>query len=287
LNLLTKIKNYSAPTPAEEKLIGYIYKYTEGVIHSSIHKLAEEAGVSPAAIVRFSKKIGCQGFSAFKLALATDIAAEKEKDEKAHQSLHQQISHGDDIETITQKSRLANINVVEQTYQLIDPEALFSAIDSMRRARRIFLFGIGASGACCTDLAHKLSRIGVEAVHSVDSHTQVASSVSITSRDVVIGISYGGDKKEINSAIEYGRKQGAYIIALTQHNNNALYKLADSKLVLPSLEHDLRVGAIASRNATLIYTDLLYLGFISDDFGSYLEKLKQSREMVKTFYDYA
>ncbi|MCL2572146.1 MAG: MurR/RpiR family transcriptional regulator [Defluviitaleaceae bacterium] len=282
MNLLAKIKNYSAPTQAEERLINHISNFTEEAIRSSVHKLAEEAGVSPAAIVRFSKKIGCQGFGAFKLALAADIASEKDS---AGLIQHQQISYGDDIETIIKKSRLANINVVEQTYQLIDIEAMINAVNSMRQARHIFLFGIGASGACCTDLAHKLSRIGVETVYNVDFHAQVASSVNITGEDVVIGISYSGDKKEIISAIEYGRKQGAYIIALTQHNNNALYKLADSKLVLPSLEHDLRVGAIASRNASLIYTDLLYLGFISDDFDSYLEKFKLSREMIKTFYD--
>jgi len=285
LNLLAKIKNYSAPTQAEEKLINYISKFAEEVIHSSVHRLAEAAGVSPAAIVRFSKKIGCQGFSSFKLALAADIAAEKDKN--TEQSLHQQISSGDDIEIIIKKSRLANINIVEQAYQLVDVVAMVNAVNSMRQAKRIFLFGIGASSACCTDLAHKLARVGVEAIYNIDSHAQLALSASITSEDVVICISYDGDKKEIISAMEYGRKQGAYIIALTQHNNNVMYKLADSKLVLPSLDHDLRVEAIAPRNATLVYTDLLYLGFISDDFDHYLEKLKQSHEIIKSFYDNA
>ncbi|MCL2843539.1 MAG: MurR/RpiR family transcriptional regulator [Oscillospiraceae bacterium] len=287
MSLLTKIKNYAAPTATEEVLIDYIFKHGETVIYDSIHKLAEQTGISPAAIVRFSKKMGYHGFSDFKLALAADFAMEK--GEKAYHDLSQQISYGDTLETVIQKSRLANLDVVEQTYRLIEPKELTRAVTHLKSARRIFLFGIGASGVCCDDLAQKFSRIGLEPVYYADSHAQVASSIHITAQDAVIGISYSGDKREITSAIAYGRSQGAHIIALTQHNNNPLASLADSMLILPSLEHDLRVGAIASRNATLIYTDLLYLGFLCNDFDSfnrYLEKLKQTRKIVKEFYNY-
>jgi len=287
MSLLHKIRNYSASTTTEENLINYILQNGETVLYDSIHKLAEQSGVSSAAIVRFSKKMGYQGFMDFKLTLAADFATEKE--EKADQNISSQISFGDTMETIIHKSRLANLDVVEQTYQLIDAKELSQAVSYLKSARRIYLFGIGASGACCNDLAQKFSRIGSEVVYYVDSHAQVASSIHITAQDVVIGISYSGDKREINSAIAYGRGQEAYVIAITQHNNNPLGNLADSMLIVPSLEQDLRVGAIASRNATLIYTDLLYLGFLSNDldgFKNYVEKMKRTRKVVKDFYNY-
>ena len=52
--------------------------------------------------------------------------------------------------------------------------------------------------------------------------------------------------------------------------------MCSSDLYIPTTERELRLGAIASRNASLIVTDLLYLGLAKSD-------MKQTKEyIVKT-----
>jgi len=170
--------------------------------------------------------------------------------------------------------------LVEETYKLIDIKTIQHAVDQLKRANQIFLLGTGASGNCCLDLAQKLTRVNFQAIYHIDPHTQLTADVHITDQDVAIGISYSGATKEVTSAIQYAKSRGAHTIAITQHNKNELHKLADSILVLPYQENEFRLGAMASRNATLIYTDLLYLGMISNNLDDYKEILMQTRKVL-------
>ena len=49
---------------------------------------------------------------------------------------------------------------------------------------------------------------------------------------------------------------------------------------MPSQEKDLRLGAVSSRNSSLILTDLLYLGMIKDELDAYKQNLMASRNLV-------
>ncbi|MDZ4907099.1 MurR/RpiR family transcriptional regulator, partial [Clostridium perfringens] len=51
----------------ELSLYNYIMKNSEKVIYMRIRELANEAHVSTTTILRFCKKLDCEGFSEFKL----------------------------------------------------------------------------------------------------------------------------------------------------------------------------------------------------------------------------
>lgn len=235
MSCISKIKNYTSYTSTEKKLIDYILKHKETVIYDSVQLLAGKVGTSPAAIIRFSKKMGYQGFSDLKLALAAE-----QKSEISTETFLEQINTNDSLETIIKKNNMANLMLVEETYKLIDIKTIQHAVDQLKRANQIFLFGTGASGNCCLDLAQKLARVNFHAIYHIDPHTQLTAGVHITDQDVAIGISYSGATKEVTSAIQYAKSRGAHTIAITQHNKNELHKLADSILVLPYQENEFR-----------------------------------------------
>ena len=150
----------------------------------------------------------------------------------------------------------------------------------MVNAKRIYLFGIGASGIVAMDLQQKLLRINKNSLYQMDPHTQISSSVHITNEDVAIGISYSGETKEVNTPLKIAKENGAKTIAITRYNKNSLSKIADYSVYLPNDEKDLRVGAITSRIDALTIVDILYLGVAKNDFERTKRDIKKTRDII-------
>lgn len=273
MSCLYKIKSCENFTKTEKKLSHYILENVNSIIYDSIQDIAAKTNTSPAAVIRFSKKLGYNGFTELKLDLAKDNTEEIPL-------FSEKICQRDSLKTIVKKSMASDTSAVEQTYKLLRIETLNNAVQAMKNAKRIYLFGISSSGICCLDLAQKLSRVGYSVVFYNDFHMQLAATTYITKEDVALAISYSGNTKEINVAMEQAKSQGATTISITQFIKSPLLKFSDLVLYVPSQEKDLRLGAVSSRNASLILTDLLYLGMIGNELDEYKKNLITSRNLV-------
>jgi len=275
MSCVYKIREGTASyTDTEKKLADFILKHITEVTLFSAQVLAEQVGVSAAAIIRFSQKLGYSGFTALKVDLAKGDTAEI-------MSFDDMIEQSDTMNMVLKKAENLNNMLQNQAYRLINSASLDKAVDALLCCQTIYLFGIGESGIVCMDLMQKLTRINRRAVYHSDFHYQLAAAAHMTDKDVAIAVSYSGSTKEINAAMHLANDLGATSIAITQFKKSPLTKQADILLYIPSAERDLRLGAIASRNASLIVTDLLYLGLAKSDTDHTKECLVKTREAIK------
>lgn len=275
MSCIYKIREGNASyTDTEKKLAQYILDHVNEVTLNSAQVLGERVGVSPAAVIRFSKKLGYNGFTAMKVDLAKD-----ERTEIAN--FDDMIQEQDSMDTVLKKAENLNTMLQNQAYRLINAESLEKAVDVLLNCRTVYLFGISGSGIVCMDLMQKLSRINRHAVYHSDFHDQLAAAAHMTEQDVAIAVSYSGKTNEVNAAMGLAKELGAATIAITQFKKTPLTKQADILLYIPSSERDLRIGAIASRNASLIVTDLLYLGLAKHNIASTREQLVRTKDAIK------
>ena len=61
---------YDSLYDAEKKVADYVAGHQEDVINMSVAELAQNCATSQATVIRFCKKIGCEGFHKLKLKLA-------------------------------------------------------------------------------------------------------------------------------------------------------------------------------------------------------------------------
>ena len=270
-------KGYSGYTTTEAKLADYILENKNEVINLSAQAMGEKTGSSAAAVVRFSKKVGYKGFTELKMELAK--AGEDDDDQIDHI-----LRENDTVEMIMKKTAGYKASVFDGTYKMINVNTLKKSIEALKNAKRIYVYGVGNSGIVADDLVQKFSRINVLAVHFTDSHVQLASSVGVQKDDVCIAISYRGNTREVNGAMKQAKENGATTIAITQFQKSPLSKIVDLPLYIPSEEKDIRYGAIASRDAFFIVTDLLYLGVARGDFMKTKEHILKSRELILDTY---
>ena len=274
MSCIFKIKEgFNSFTNTEKKLANYILKNKDEVVNLSAQELSDKADISPAAVVRFSKTLGYKGFTALKVDLAKD-RDERENDTSVI------ISEDDSINDIIRKVKVSNISSIEETIGLLNSNTIKKIIEAIINAKRIYLFGIGASGIVAMDLQQKLLRINKNTLYQMDPHIQIASSVHITDEDIAIGISYSGETKEVNVPLKIAKENGAQTIAITRYNKNSLSKIADYTVYLPNYENELRVGAITSRMDALTIVDILYLGVAKNDFETTKVNIKKTRNII-------
>lgn len=275
MSCVLKVNNCTSYTETEKRIAEYILLHQEEVIYDTAQSFGMKTNTSAAAIIRFSKKLGYKGFTELKVDLAKDGNQNFSTD-----PFSEKINNDDTLETIINKTKQSDMNSVEETYQLLRIDDLKEAIQLLTRAEHIYLLGFGASGVCCLDFTQKLTRVGKEVVFYQDFHMQFAAMAHLTKNDCVLAISYGGNTKEINMALKFAKKCNCSTIGITQLSTSPMQKYCDTLLYVPKLENDLRLGAVSSRNASLVLTDLLYLGLIRNDLDTYKEKLKLSRNLV-------
>lgn len=265
-------------TATESRLARYLLSHSGQVVQMTAREFAQAAGASPAAAVRFSRKLGFEGFLQLRLDLAREIAQGEPPDE-----FQTAIRDGDDMATLLRKSESIHLRNISLTCRMVDPEVLSRAVEEIRGRRRIQLFGVGASGLLAMDFLYKSSRIGIPAVYHADVHTNLATASLLGPEDAAIAISYSGETRETVLAARTARERGARVIAITCAGGNTLSQLADDTLYVPREEREHRVGAMTSRMSGLLVLDLLYLGIAKTDPGRTEENLRQTRELIRRF----
>jgi arabinose-5-phosphate isomerase len=112
--------------------------------------------------------------------------------------------------------------------------AFVAAIDTIRRARgRLIVTGMGKSGHVARKIAATFASTGTPAffVHAADaSHGDLGM---ITSDDVMLVLSWSGETEELKNLIDYSRRFGIALIAVTVNVESTLGPAADIVLALP------------------------------------------------------
>lgn len=266
------------PTLAQNdrKLADFLLTNPEQARHLSSQKLAQQTGVSQSAVVKFAQKLGYKGFPALKQALSEIVAAPEQA-----VTLHNQILSTDSLKTVGEKLLAEKAAALRATLDINSEQRLTDALDMLRSARRVILTGLGASGLVAKDLAYKLLKIGVMAVSETDMHAQLAAVQALDSRDLLLAISFSGERRDINLAAEEAQRCGAKVLALTSFTPNSLQQRADHCLYTISEEPAIRSAAISSSTAQYALTDLLFMAMIQQDLESAQDHIKHSAALVK------
>lgn len=145
-------------------------------------------------------------------------------------------------------------------------KSLTVALNLMQNAKgRIIITGMGKSGHIGKKIAASLASTGTPSffVHPAEaSHGDLGM---ITEEDVVIAISNSGESRELVDILNYCKRFGIKLIAITKNAESSLGKAGDVVLLLPNNGEACPLGLAPtnSTTATLVLGDILTAGLIS------------------------
>ena len=159
-------------------------------------------------------------------------------------------------------SEIEAINALKHS---IEPKSLTKALDFMQDSKgRIIITGMGKSGHIGRKIAASLASTGTPSffVHPAEaSHGDLGM---ITEDDVVIAISNSGESRELIDILNYCKRFGIKLIAITKNPESSLAKAGDIILELPNNGEACPLGLAPtnSTTATLVLGDILTIGMI-------------------------
>lgn len=261
--------------PASEgKVARFILDDPKRFISLSITELAEESGTSAAGVVRLCKRLRMNGFRELKLRITMDVSQAMENQRTLR------IEPGVPLEEIA-RSLVHNDGVILQDIlKTLDIDAAKRAVDAMCRARKVDVYGTGASGVVAHEMTQKLLRIGIGASYHQDADLQIVSACGLAPGDAAIAFSYSGENRMVNSAISEAKASGATTICVTRFSHNTLADMCDVNLFVPSTEPIIRDGMISSRIAQLVVVDIVFSGIVACNGDGLKGKLTRTAEAL-------
>ncbi|GAA1875380.1 MurR/RpiR family transcriptional regulator [Lapillicoccus jejuensis] len=263
-------------SPAEDRVAECVLADPRAAAALTISELAVQAETSETTVLRFCKRLGLPGYPQLRLALAAESAQPRSR-----VVADTDIRAGDSVDDIIAKIAFADASAVEETAAQLDRGALESAADAIARARRVDIYGIGASATVGMDAQQKLHRIGVVAFSWNDPHICLTSAALLREGDVAIGISHSGTTRETIEAVEAARSRGATTVAVTNFPLSRLAQSCDIVLLTAARETALRSGATASRIAALTVVDCLYIAAAHRDLERATSAVAETRAAVR------
>jgi DNA-binding MurR/RpiR family transcriptional regulator len=253
-SILTEVsKVYYQLTSAEKKVADYVSAETSKVPYQSISELASACGVADATVSRFCRRLGCNGFSAFKLAVASTAMNIRSADGP----LSGEVTQTDSIPVMCRKISTSITEAVAQTQDLVDPKTIRKAADILLKANKVLCMGQGGSMIMAEEAAHMFTTTFGNFFAIRDNHIQAINAAQLSKDDVVLYFSYSGATRDLLDILPIVQKRKATSILITRFPNSPGAALADVILQCGSNENPLQLGSAEARVAQIYLLDVL------------------------------
>lgn len=246
---------HNSLTKTEKKIATTILSSPDLFSQYSLSELAKSLDVGEATFIRFCRTLGFKGFTDFKLELAIELAT---REKQYSDLLDTDISPEDSTQHIASKLQSAMNNVIAETVNLLDFNELEKVVQTMIKANRIFLFGVGSSGITAEDAKNKFMRIGLQVDSSSNNHFMYMQAALMKAGDVVIGISHSGYSKEVIHSLDIARQNGATTVAITHNLRSPVTEVSDYVIINGNRQGQLQGDSIGTKIAQLFVLDLIY-----------------------------
>ncbi|WP_408055754.1 MurR/RpiR family transcriptional regulator [Streptomyces lycii] len=240
--------------------------------------LAERTATSEATVVRTARVLGYPGYRDLRLALA-GLAAQQQSG--AAPAVTADIAVDDPLPDVVAKLAREEQQCLADTAAGLDTGQLEAAVGAIAAARRIDVYGIGASNLVAHDLVQKLLRIGLLAHAHADPHLAVTNAVQLRGGDVAIAITHSGRTVDVIEPLRAAFDHGATTVAITGRPDGEIAQCADHVLTTSTArESELRPAAMSSRTSQLLVVDCLFIGVAQRTYETAAPALSASYEAL-------
>ena len=250
----------------QKKIAQYIMESYDKAAFMTANRLGRNVGVSESTVVRFAVDLGFDGYPSMQKAMQEMVLnrltsvqrMEVANDRMGDQDVISMVIHAD-----TEKLR--------QTEETVDRDEFSACVNSILKAKRIYILGVRSVAPLATFLGHYLNYMfnNVHVVTGYSTGEMFERIVGVNSEDVVIAFSFPRYSASTTKAAKYCRSAGATVVGFTDSALSPLGQCCEHVLVAKS---DM-VSLVDSLVAPLSVINALIVAVAS----------KREKEIARTF----
>lgn len=230
--VLERISEHYDGFSKRQKLIAdYILENYDKAAFLTAAKLAAEVGVGESTIVRFAVELGYRGYHGFQNALE-ELVRTKLNSIKRMDVTYGRIAQSEILESVLR----SDIDKIKATMAGIDPNAFEMAVDTILKARKVYIIGIRSCAPLAEFMKFYLNLICDTVIEvSANGSSEIFEQlIRINEEDVIIGISFPRYSMRTLKALEFASSRKAKVITLTDSVHSPINLYSSCNLIARS-----------------------------------------------------
>ena len=223
--------NMDGFSKGQRQIARYLLSHYDKAAYMTAAKLGTEVNVSESTVVRFVMELGYAGYPEFQKALQELIRTKLTSFQRMEVTNHL-IGDGDVLEKVL----LTNVDNIRHTLDSINREDFHNAVEAIVKAKNVYVIGVRSSAMLANFLSYSLQMIfdNVRLIDTTAGSELFQQIMSIGEGDVMVAISFPRYSKRVIKAVEFARRAGADVVALTDSGEAPIATSAQQVLVAQS-----------------------------------------------------
>ena len=272
-DILSKLNSGDRRLSKGQRLIArYITENYDKAAFMTAGKLGRTVGVSESTVVRFATELGFDGYPGMRRAMQEMVRSRLTSVQRI--AVAKDMLVGTDVLKAVMTSDIENL---QASMEKLDRAAFDRAVEAIGAAEHLYIVGMRSSASLASFMGFYMNLLveDVRLIHDTTANEVYEQIMHIGAGDVYVGISYPRYSANSLKAMEFAKRQGATVIALTDNERAPSARLADIKLYAKSdmvSFLDSLVAPMSLINALIVAVAARRHDTLDETFG-YLEKL--------------
>ena len=231
-HLLSRIEmNKDTFSKGQKRIADFIEEHYDSAAFMTASKLGKKVGVSESTVVRFATQLGYSGYPKLQKAMQ-EMIRDKLTSVQRIDVTTTRIGDNDVLDAIMNQ----DIDKIRRTIEEINREDFRKAVQSIVKARRIYIFGVRSTASLAEFLGYYFGLIfdNVRVITNTSKTHTYEQLFRISKDDVMIGISFPRYSTMAVDSMNLARERGANVIAITDSMVSPLVAAADEVLIARS-----------------------------------------------------
>lgn len=222
---------YGSLSKGQKILATYITDNYDKAVFLTAAKMGQVVGVSESTVVRFATHLGYKGYPEFQKALE-EMVRNKLNSIQRMEGTYGRISQSHILETVLQSDQ----EKIKDTLEHIDEHAFELAVDTIIKAKHIYIVGIRSCAPLAAFMAFYFNLMfeNVTLLQTNNSSELFEQMVRISKDDVIIGISFPRYSMRTLKAMEFANNRNAKVITLTDSVHSPMNLYSSCNLIARS-----------------------------------------------------
>lgn len=222
---------YGSLSKGQKILATYIKDNYDKAVFLTAAKMGQVVGVSESTVVRFATHLGYKGYPEFQKALE-EMVRNKLNSIQRMEVTYGRISQSHILETVLQSDQ----EKIKDTLEHIDEHAFELAVDTIIKAKHIYIVGIRSCAPLAAFMAFYFNLMfeNVTLLQTNNSSELFEQMVRISKDDVIIGISFPRYSMRTLKAMEFANNRNAKVITLTDSVHSPMNLYSSCNLIARS-----------------------------------------------------
>lgn len=222
---------YGSLSKGQKILATYITDNYDKAVFLTAAKMGQVVGVSESTVVRFATHLGYKGYPEFQKALE-EMVRNKLNSIQRMEVTYGRISQSHILETVLQSDQ----EKIKDTLEHIDEHAFELAVDTIIKAKHIYIVGIRSCAPLAAFMAFYFNLLfeNVTLLQTNNSSELFEQMVRISKDDVIIGISFPRYSMRTLKAMEFANNRNAKVITLTDSVHSPMNLYSSCNLIARS-----------------------------------------------------